>query len=80
MGWGLWLLSELVRVTRGSLWLWSGNAAYGFGSDGTSRVDHTPITWSGVAIEITLYPDQAAGFFSDSSSARLKALAKELSL
>ena len=37
MGWGLWLLSELVRVTRGSLWLWSGNAAYGFDSDGTSE-------------------------------------------
>ena len=80
MGWGLWLLTELVRVTRGSLWLWTGDAAYSLASDGTSSVVQTPITWSGVAIEITLYPDQAAGVVSDPSSARLEVLAKELGL
>jgi len=80
MGWGLWLLTELVRGTRGQLWIWSGDAAYTLQPDGTESFTATPTTWSGVAIEITLYPDLASRVDLDPLSTRLEQLAEELGL
>ena len=80
MGWGLWLLTELVRVSHGTLWLWTGDAAYSLNSNGTSGCIQTPVSWAGVAIEITLYPDQAGRVDLNPLSDRLEILAEELGL
>lgn len=80
MGLGLWSLTELVRATRGTLLVWTGDAAYSLFSDGATRLVQTPVGWSGVVIELVLYPDQAIQVDLDPSSPRLESLAKELGL
>lgn len=79
MGWGLWLLSELVRSTGGELWIWSGEASYTINRDGRDDVSSTSPPWSGVIINITFYPANLRSS-SGPNSERIRALAEELGL
>jgi hypothetical protein len=80
MGYGLSLLTELVRGTQGTLWLWTGDASYTVLSNGLDEMKHAPIAWPGVVIEVTLYPDRVRRVDLDPLAAKLGSLAKELGL
>jgi len=53
LGEGLWTLSELIRITNGSLWILSGAGEYRY-LNGRESVQHSSFTWPGVAIEFEL--------------------------
>lgn len=80
MGWGLWLLSELVRTTHSTLWIWSGNASFTLSEDGSEKMETTPIKWPGVLIDLTVYPDKASLVDFAPMTAKLGKLAEELGL
>ncbi len=80
MGWGLWLLTELIRRTGGSLWIWTGDASYTLNNTGVSRVVSRCLPWQGVVIEITLFPDRVHAVDTDPGLATLQRLAEELGL
>lgn len=79
MGWGLWLLSELVRSTHGELWIWSGDASYTISHDGSEVISPAYLPWSGVVINLTFFPDSISARTA-ADSAKIQALAEELGL
>lgn len=79
LGEGLWQLAELVRETRGELFIWSGNSRGTINESG-DRFEPAP-RWPGVAIEVTLpVVDGTAKADMPGSSGRLDALAKRLGI
>ncbi len=79
-GWGLALLTELVRATHGRLRIWSGNGVYHLAENGADQIIPAEQVWDGVAIAVTLFPDQAEKVDLNPLSSRLTELAKELGL
>lgn len=79
-GWGLALLTELVRATHGHLRIWSGNAVYHLAENGADHIVPAAHSWAGVAIGVTLFPDQAEKVDLNPLSSRLMNLAEELGL
>lgn len=79
MGWGLHLLTELIRASQGELWIWSGNTSFVLHRDGTSAYTTTSIAWRGVMVNMTLFPASAQAMTWDNSP-RLQTLAEDLGL
>lgn len=80
MGWGLWLLSELVRMTKSTLWIWTGNGSYTLREDGSEQIETTTIKWPGVLIDVTMYPERARQVDFAPLSTKLKQLGEDLGL
>ncbi|MBK7827683.1 hypothetical protein [Nannocystis sp.] len=80
MGWGLHLLTELIRASGGELWIWTGDTSFTMNKDGTSAYALTPLPWPGVMLNITLFPASAQAMSWDLSSPRLQSLAEDLGL
>lgn len=80
MGWGLWLLHELVLSTGGELWIWSGDCSFVIRSNGEEVVERTKSYWPGVIITLMFYPETARTLIERGPTDRLEFLAEELGL
>jgi hypothetical protein len=83
VGEGLWTLTELIRLARGSLWIWTGNCQYFVDVTGKVGFKESDVQspWQGLAIEIDLNVDSAQLVGSTGlSEARLEAIAGRLGI
>ena len=78
VGEGLWLRCELVRTLHGKLWVLSGNGEYLL-ENGQERTSVSPLTWSGVAIEVELIIPNG-NLAATEQQAKLEELAKRIGL
>lgn len=82
LGEGLAVLTELITIAAGELWIWSGNCEFTLDEQGRSYYRTADdIQWQGVAIEIKLDVDRALGALATPlADAKLEALAGRLGL
>lgn len=77
-GEGLWTLSELIRITRGSLWILSGAGEYRYLNE-EARLTHSQTAWPGVAIEFELMVPRDS-LLDDARETELESLGKRLGI
>jgi hypothetical protein len=82
VGEGLWTLTELVRLAKGALWIWSGDCQYLV--DVSGKVATTVggyVPWKGLAIEVHLDIDRAQQVGSNGlTESKLEQIAVRLGL
>jgi hypothetical protein len=79
VGEGLWQMMELVKVSTGSLIIWTGDALYSY-NNGTESLDSTAVSWQGLAIELKLPVLQFRSATSASDESAVEELARRLGL